>query len=211
MRNAFNSLTINPLGAAPEEEMKAAVLRSAKLQVEANNGRLAKLVDKDRRAELVLYKETPRQIAFDSFRHFISFGTYTHRETRSPDVMARVDSYRRVEHELNLLDQVTTHGTRPEVVYDASQLQHSIMVIRDEMAAIESRPLQQRATLTLEKFNHLTEDPALKGESLVAVAAIRSVRRPSSAGKPSEEVALDPKVVRTGLTQPRRASADGLE
>ena len=190
MQQRVNSLAINPLEAAPQQEMLAALARYDNLQRDARNGQLLKTVDNNRRAELAIDSESPQQISWQSFLHIASFGSYTHRVGAKAENVAEVDRYRRVQNQLDYLDRVTENGTQPEVAYDSIQLEHSVSILRNELPYVESRPVRTRAAATLNRLNDLTQDAALKTDCSAAVASLDQTNR--AAGT---QIALEPAIL----------------
>ena len=190
MEQRVNSLAINPLEAAPQQEMLAALVRYDNLQRDAQTGRLLKTVDNDRRTELAIDSESPQQISWQSFLHLASFGSYTHRVSAKAENVAEVDRYRRVQNQLDYLDRVTENGTQPEVAYDSIQIEHAVSILRNELPYVESRPVRTRATATLKRLNDLTQDAALKTDCSAAVASLEQGK-----GVAGTQIALEPAVL----------------
>ncbi len=182
MQRRVESMAINPLESAPRQEMKAAAERYDRLRLQAEDGRLENRLNKERRAELAQYSERPGEVMRDSLLHFATFGAYTHRAKAGAENLAKLDRYRRLEYQLNILDQVSRHGTQPEVAYDAARMQHSILEIKALVPEIESRPLRSQALATLKRVEDLSRDGALQAECSAAIAWLEHGPLPQNDG-----------------------------
>ncbi|HEX4166989.1 MAG TPA: hypothetical protein VHZ55_16110 [Bryobacteraceae bacterium] len=207
MVRRVGALAINPLESNPENEMRAAIARYVKLTQAATDGGLVALVEKDRRAELVQDGESPRQIARDNLEHLATLGIYTHRAKAGPSTNDQVDCYRRAQYQLSFLDGLTQSGTRPEVAYQAQQIQQAIRILQKQMPAINSRTLREHATATLRRVNELSHDEALRNDSSTALASIQA-----RGGEVLDRVALKPSAVHAlpADFRPLGLGADGL-
>ncbi len=190
MQQRVGTLAINPLESNPQNEMQAAATRYSQLQKAAANGTLLSLLSKDRRAELAQDRESSKQIQRDNLVHLATLGLYTHRAKASPSNAAEVASYRRVQHQLNFLDALTSSGTKPEVAYQSADIQHSIQVLQEELPSIGSRPIREHARAALQRVNELSDDEELRADCNTAMASIESLR-----GEGLERVALQPAAV----------------
>ena len=85
------------------------------LEAEAQqpDGWLAKRLDKERRSELASIGRTGKSKFFAGALHVASLGFYTRRAPRADGNLAKLDSYRRVEHDLNFLEGLINAGTPP--------------------------------------------------------------------------------------------------
>jgi multidrug resistance efflux pump len=195
MQERVDSLAVNPLESAPRHEMAAAIGRYDRLQKEVESGQLLSRIDKNRRAELAQYSETKKRFFCDYMLHAATFGTYTHRIKSNSEELARIDSYRRAQNQLDFLDHLTENGTPPEVAYDAARIQHSMLELQELMPEIASREMRTRAAAALEKVRDLSQDTALQAECSNAIAAIENERTPlgdPTLVKGEEGVALKP-------------------
>ncbi|MBV8864223.1 MAG: hypothetical protein JO210_02355, partial [Acidobacteriaceae bacterium] len=182
LQRRVDAAAINPLESAPQQEMKAAVERYKQLQLQAEDGRLATRLTKDRRAELAQDSETSGAILRDSFFHFATFGAYTNRVKPAEENLARVEVYRRVQYQLNLLDRISNEGTQPEVAYDTARIQHSIAELEKLMPQIDSPPMRLRAAATLKHVETLSQDTALQADCSSAIASLEREPLPRSNG-----------------------------
>src|SRR5581483_6386669 len=100
MEVRLRNVSINPLEAAPGREMRNASVRYTRLQEEAGaEGHLAHIVDQQRRAEIASFGESGGHRGWDTLLHTMTLGLYRNRAPRSPDNLAKLNIYRRVEYE----------------------------------------------------------------------------------------------------------------
>ncbi len=194
MQQRVDSLSINPLESAPQQEMTVALDRYATLQAEAASGQLLRRVDKNRRAELAEDSETKKRMWSDYALHVVTLGTYTHRAKPDPENLARLDSYRRAQYQLDFLDRLSADGTAPEVAYDSTRIQHSIAELKEVMPQIESRDVRAHATFTLNRIRTLSQDSALQNDCSATVAFIENGG--SGLLKTDEHIEVKPVAVR---------------
>jgi len=175
MQERIKSLEINPLEGNPRQELATARVRFANLEQEAGpNGLLLKRINKDRREELASFGASKKALARDEMLHTLSLGTYTHRTKEDAEELARLDSYRRVQYQLNFLDSLVKDGTQPEVSFDSVRIRASIEELKALMPQVQSAQVRARATLTLDGLRDLSQDVVLQADCSQAVAAIRA-------------------------------------
>ncbi len=169
-----NSLEINPLEAAPGREMQAARQRYAQLQAQTEEGgALMVRLNKQRRAELASFGETPKnQVAHDLF-HTATFGLYTHRVKPDPENLSALDRDRRLEYHLGFLNSLANAGTDPEVAYDSSRVRASVKALDDLTSSINSPGLRQQTEAVLQRITSLSRDQDLQSDCSVALASLR--------------------------------------
>ncbi len=208
MQQRVDALAVNPLESAPQSETAAASTRYGILQQEAATGRLLKSVEKNRRAELALDTETKKEVLWNYALHIGSFGIYTRRVKPNVQNLARVDTYRRAQYELALLDQISDAGTQPEVAYDPAKIQHAIAELKQVMPEVASRDLRAHAAATLERMRSLSQDDALQSDCSTAIASLSIDRLPHG-----DRVALKPSVLRSSSLKRDHVAigGDGLE
>ena len=195
IQRGMDSLSVNPLEVAPSLELAAASVRYSELAKQAGiNGKLIARLNKDRRAELELVGESRKQIMRDAAFHDLTFGAYTHLVQAHEDILAQLDSYRRVEYELNFLDSIAKAGTDPEVSYNPVLVRNSVADIRTLLPGIESQRLHAQAGTALEHVKQLSQDESLRADCSAAIASIRNNGDPLKSGSASD-VAASPGIV----------------
>ncbi|MGA8030185.1 MAG: hypothetical protein WB992_23830 [Bryobacteraceae bacterium] len=182
MQRRVDSLAVNPLEASPEREMQAAIERYALLKTEAEDGgKLIERLDKTRRSELAAFGETKKAKIGEALLHDASFGLYTHRAKQDPANLEALDRYRRIQYHLAFLDSLVEAGTQPEITYDSSRIQSSVMALSALMTDVNSAETRAHAEATLLRLQELSQDGLLQADCSVAVASLRaaSAREPA--------------------------------
>ncbi len=192
MQGRVDSLAINPLESAPDQEIEAARQRYKDLEAEAQgNGRLVRSLDRSRRAELMAETETKNQLVRDSILHGLTLGMYTHRSKPDGENLAKIDRYRRFQYQLKFLNQLVDSGTEPKVSYDSLRIQQSVRELSDLLPGIASQNMRDQAIATLDNLKRLSLDTALQAECSSTVDALRADTRLRQNG-----VALKPSAVK---------------
>jgi hypothetical protein len=179
LQQRVNSLSLNPLETTTVHELASSRQRYALLEAEAQrpDGWLAKRLDKERRAELASIGRTGKSKFFTGALHVASLGFYTRRAPRADENLASLDSYRRVEHDLNFLEGLINAGTPPEIVYQPARIQSAVAELTNLLPQISLRPVRTRAEQTLSNLRDLSQDEDLRAGFSSALA---SIERPSA-------------------------------
>jgi hypothetical protein len=192
LERRVQSLSLNPLESATAREMESAQRRYSLLQAEAQrqDGWLARRLDNDRRAELSSAGRTGKSKFFAGALHAASLGLYTRRAPRAEGNLARLESYRRVEYDLNFLDSLVAAGTPPEIVYQPARIQAALTELTNLLPQISSAPVRARAQHALYRVRDLSQDAALQAH---CSSAIQSLERPLAGphGAASAEIATE--------------------
>ncbi len=161
MQHRLNAMAVNPLDSSPERELKLSQARYDALENESQNGQLAHLLDKHRRAELASYGKTNAQIAAKALLHIASFGMFTSRVPAGASTVQKLSDARLLEANLTFLENVNIAGTAPEIAYDRQRLRESLQVVSslsvDRVSALTSERVQH----AIQRFQSLTGDPVL--------------------------------------------------
>jgi len=177
LRRRVESLSLNPLETATARELASSQQRYSllKAEVQRPDGWFAKRLDNDRRAELSSAARTGKSKFFAGALHAASLGLYTRRAPRAEGNLAKLDSYRRVEYDLNFLDGLVAAGTPPEVVYQPARIQAVVTELTRLLPQVSSAPARARAQDTLYRIRDLSQDAALQAD---CSSAIQSIERP---------------------------------
>jgi hypothetical protein len=174
MQKRVDSLAVNPLEASPQTELKAAEARYGMLSKALSEGsRVANMLDKDRRQEIAQFGETGKQVTRDGFFHYTSFGLYTHRASNSADILPLLDSYRRVQFDLNLLEGLVIAGSSPEVTYESSRIKATVDELTSLLPGIQAQSVRARAEKALASLHGFSQDPELKNDFNVALDSLQ--------------------------------------
>lgn len=173
IRARLDDVSVNPLEAAPAREMRNAQVRYARLEEESGSGgRLATLLDQQRRAEIAEFGKSNGRLDTDLVLHTATLGMYHDRAPRSVDNLAKLDVYRRVEHQLSFLDSLNEAGTQPEVAYDAARIQASVDQLSSLMPEVDAPRVRAHAIATLEKLKSISQSSELQADCSNAIAGL---------------------------------------
>ena len=186
MQHRMDSLALNPLDAEQGRELEAAAARYRRLDTEAENGTLMKLLDKERRSELAAFEESKKARVMEDVLHDATLGSYTHRSKPDPANVSTLNSYRRIEYHLHFLDSLAEQGTQPEVVYDPDRIQASVSQLSNLMLRVNPPGIRTHAAATLESLRQLSRDESLQADCSMALIALKrhstSVRASAGSG-----------------------------
>jgi hypothetical protein len=174
LQQRVESLSLNPLETATAREMASSQQRYSLLEAEAQrpDGWLAQRLDNDRRAELSSAGRNGKSRFFAGALHVASLGLYTKRAPRAEGNLAKLDSYRRVEYDLNFLDGLVATGTPPEIVYQSERIQSVVTELTRLLSQVPSAPARARAQYALSQLRDLSQDAALQADCSSAIASI---------------------------------------
>ena len=153
--------------------MRNAQVRYTRLEEESGSGgRLATLVDQQRRAEIAQFGKSNGRLDADLLMHTATLGIYHDRAPRSTDNLAKLDVYRRVQYQLNFLDSLNEAGTQPEVAYDATRLQASVDQLSSLMPEVDSPRMREHVVATLQKLRSISRSSELQADCSNAIASL---------------------------------------
>jgi hypothetical protein len=178
MERRIRWLGVNPLGSAPEREMQDAFAHYELIRAEAENGRLSRRIEQERRFELSSFGESEKANAAKSMLHVATFGLYKQQAARE-DVSA-VDRDRRVTDQLTFLESLIQSNTLPEIAYDRRRIDSSVRELSNLMPAISSRSVRSRAEVTLGRLRSQSHDPEIQEDCTAALAWINHSNNPGS-------------------------------
>jgi hypothetical protein len=184
MQRRVSDLAVNPLEASPQAELETAHARYINLQQEASNGTLMKLLNLQRREEIAEYGKGPGHLAMDEVLHATSFGLYTHRARTNSDLLAVLDRNRRIQTNLEYLDQVVSEGLKPEVGFDRARITESVNEVTTLLPGVQSERVRSRAIADLDRIQQLTSDDQLRSDCLFALRSLRGANVPGVTAQP---------------------------
>lgn len=174
MERRIESLAVNPLEVAPDREIQLAETRYRRLQDRSQDGgHLVVLLDRDRRSELAGFGQTRQARLAHDLLHAATLGLYTHRARKDASNLAMLDRERRIVYELSFLDSLVAAGTQPEVAYDSSRIEASIIELRDLMRGVQAPKVRAHVKRTIERLQGLSQDAALEAAYAVALAELK--------------------------------------
>ena len=167
----LDGVSVNPLEAAPQREIQNAEIRYARLQEEyGTDGKLAALLDRQRRTEIAEFGKSTGHKERNLFFHVVTFGIYHDRARESPDTVAKLRTYREVQAHLAFLDSLAAAGTKPEVACDPARIASSINELASLMPRVAQRGVREHAVATLKSLSKMSDSPELEAEYANAIA-----------------------------------------
>jgi hypothetical protein len=95
---------------------------------------LASRLLRDRRAEMVSLEHGRAEQMLFKLANVLSFGRYIHRETESPELLARMDMARRIEYHSRFLRQVAASSPQVEIAYNINDVRRSLQFLSENGA-----------------------------------------------------------------------------
>jgi hypothetical protein len=90
---------------------------------------LAAKIERDRRAEMMPLKHGRAARLFFRLGSVFTFGRYVHRETATPELMARMELARRMDYHLRFLREVTESSPQIEVTSNLEEVKRSLRFV----------------------------------------------------------------------------------
>jgi hypothetical protein len=192
METRLQGVSVNPLEPAPSREMRNATIRYSRLTEESGaDGRLANLIDQQRRAEIAAFGKSGKRLDWDALLHAATFGLYRNRAPRSPDTLAKLNVYRRVEYELDVLDKLAEAGTQPEVSYDTARIHASVEEIDSLMPGITAPGVRAHVVETLRKLKEISHSSDLQADCSNVIADLTRESAPQHRNSPERGIVAE--------------------
>jgi hypothetical protein len=144
----IEKVTLNPLENDLDTETMIARRQYENLMEYARrpDGLPAK-IDHMRREEMVKIAHGPKERALFSLAHAFTFGLYTHREKPTPELLALIDTRRRLEFHERRVAEIARGSVRPEVDSNVQQLRSSLAFISTNGSAAKDKTVRSLARL----------------------------------------------------------------
>ena len=174
LQKRLNIRAINPMEDSPEREMSTAEARYSALMRESDepNGPLVTRLDRNRRAELATYSESPGAQMQQSLLHMASLGFYTRRAPSDDRNLLTLDRYRRAQAQIDFLDSLVKAGVQPEVSYRSDRIQAFVADLARLLPDISSTQLRAHASATLASLRTLSKDAGVQSDCTLALASM---------------------------------------
>ncbi len=184
----LNKISVNPLenDLVAEVELAHEQYEALKAYAVRPDGLAAKLA-RDRREEMVPLQHRKAEQVLFRLANILSFGTYTHRETASPQVESRLDLARRITHHTRFLREVAKSSARVEVVWNLDEVRRALRFIADHGAKVSSSATHAAATIFLR-----TEDEETRRVCLTSLSRINNRTAKDELLRISQDSHLDP-------------------
>jgi hypothetical protein len=144
-------------------------------------------LDRDRRAEMVPLEHGRTAQVFMRVANIISFGKYTHRETATPELEARLDVVRRLTYHTRLLRKIGKSTPQVEVAWNLEEVQRSLQFLAEHAAEADSGAASATA-----KIFKLTADGDTRRACLDVLARMNTPRSKEELLHIAEDQRLDP-------------------
>lgn len=130
------------------------------------DGLPAKL-DRDRRAELVPLEHGKSERVLFRVANILSIGKYTHRESTSPDMVARLSLTRSVVYHTKFLRQVARSTPRIDVVWNLEEVKRSLQFIADNGSEADNHAIAAVAKIFTQTEDNETRMACLESLSRI--------------------------------------------
>jgi hypothetical protein len=140
--------TLNPLQNDVEAEARLARSQYSNLLAYAQRpDGLGKKILNDRREEMARLKHGSGDRALFSIAHAFTFGLYTHREDSSPEMLARLDTRRQLDHHERFIREVAYSSAGPEIDANTEKLTRSLTYLAQFGSAAEAKTTRALAQI----------------------------------------------------------------
>lgn len=201
--NRLERVSLNPLENDLEVEAKLATEQyDALLAYARRPDGLPQRLNRDRRSEMVpLEHGRTGQVLF-RLANILSIGKYTHRESATPEVEARIDIARRLAYHTRFLQEVAKSSPQIEVVWNLEDVKRSLLYIADHGREADSKSIGAAAKIFVR-----TEDPETRRTCLESLSRIDNSRARNELMRISQTKELDQSwkdLITTYLNNPNR-------
>ena len=148
--NRLEKVSLNPMENDLETEARLARQQYEALLKYAKkaDGLPAKL-DRDRRAEMMPLEHSRKEQIFFRTANILSFGTYTHREEATSDMVGKLDLARRLGYHSRFLREVAKSSGQVDVAWNLADIKRSLQFIAEHGASADSTTAKSAAAIFL--------------------------------------------------------------
>ncbi len=141
-------VSINPLNNDNQSEVRLARQQyDALVDFARRPDGLPARIENDRRAEMVSLKHGSVVRFFLNLGNVVSFGRYVHRESATPELLARMERARRTERHTNFLNQAAKSSPQTDVAWDMSIVKRSLQFLADSGAGANGSAARSAALI----------------------------------------------------------------
>jgi hypothetical protein len=170
--NRLERVSLNPMENDLEVEARLATEQYEALLAYAKRpDGLPQRLNRDRRAELVPLEHGRTQQVLFRLANILSFGKYTHRESPTPEMEARIDIARRLAYHTRFLQEVAKSSPQVEVVWNMEEIKRSLLFIADHGREADSKSISAAAKIFVR-----TEDPETRRICVESLSRIENPR-----------------------------------
>lgn len=168
--NRVEFATLNPLQNDVDVEARLAKAQYQNLVAyAADPDGLPKQITNDRREEMTRLQHSGKSRAFLALGHLVSFGLYTHREKDTPEMMARLDTRRKLDYHERFLREVAFASADPAVDSQPDEIKRSLTFVSDNGSAA-----QEKTTRALAKIFSISRDDQIQTLCLMGLYKINN-------------------------------------
>jgi hypothetical protein len=166
----IESSTLNPLQNDAEVEIRLARVQYENLRAYAADPEgLPKKIKNDRREEMGRLVHSGKMRAFFAFGSLVTLGKYAHRETETPELLARLDDRRQLDYHERFLREVAFASVDPEIDSRPGEIKRSLaFVSRNGAEATE------KTTRALSKIFAISKDEDIQTLCLTGLYRVNS-------------------------------------
>lgn len=162
------SATLNPLQNDADIEMQIAKTQYDNLLAWARRADgLPKRIADDRREEMRRLKHGTAKRTLYALGTFVTFGAYKHRETATPEMLARLDARRQLDYHERILREVAVASADPKIDSDVDALRRSLLFVSQN-----GNDAAGKTTRALAKIFAISKDPQLQDLCLAGLYRI---------------------------------------
>lgn len=164
------SVSLNPLENDTDVQERIARKQYQNLLVYARdpNGLPAKIRN-DRREEMTGFTHGRLARVGFTLGHFLSFGRYTHRETDTPEMVAKMDTRRQLEFFERVIRETAVASSRPEIDSDVEKLSRALAFVSKN-----GDTASEKTTRSIAKIFAITADDDLRSLCLAGLYRINN-------------------------------------
>jgi hypothetical protein len=181
----IEKVSINPLENDTVSQLKVAEQQYKNLMDYARrpNGLPAKL-DRERREEMVKLAHSSGERFFYDLGHVLSFGLYKHREKAAPEMLAKMDMRRQLDHHERVLMETAYNSSDPDIDSDSDAVRRALQFVSQNGSAAKTK-----TSRALARLFRIAPDDEMRSMALAGLYRINN----SSAKKELLAIYNDPK------------------
>lgn len=162
--------SINPMENDAVSQVKIASRQYQNLMTYASkpDGLPAKLI-RDRREEMVKLAHGSKERLLFSLASVFTLGIYRHREDISPEMLAKMDIRRQLEHHERILRETAYNSSDPEIDSDAVAVRRALQFVAENGAAAKGK-----TSRALAKIFRIAPDDAMRSMALAGLYRINN-------------------------------------
>jgi hypothetical protein len=154
----LENVSLNPLENDLDVEVRAARKQYENLLEYARRpDGLPTQLDRERRGEMVKFAHGSRDRFMLKLAHYLSLGTYTHREKATPELVAAMDIHRQLHFHERYLREVASVSAKPEVDSDIAAIKRSLTFLSQNGTGAG-----EKTTRALARIFSITDDEDMR-------------------------------------------------